>query len=78
MIFMRKKCLMWLVAALLPNTLFGKGEVVYTRLQSLYSNNAGGWNIEKVVLFRYGYGGAFFRKFQTLFLDSNGFEHLFE
>ena len=29
---------------------YGKGEVVYTRLQSLYSNNAGGWNIEKVVL----------------------------
>ena len=35
---------------MLPTFLFGKGEVVYTRLQSLYSNNAGGWKIEKVVL----------------------------
>ena len=47
---MKRKHILWLVAALLPTTLFGKGEVVYTRLQSLYSNNAGGWNIEKVVL----------------------------
>lgn len=47
---MNRKKILWLVAALLPATLFGKGEVVYTRLQSLYSNNAGGWNIEKVVL----------------------------
>ena len=38
------------LACMLPTFLFGKGEVVYTRLQSLYSNNAGGWNIEKVVL----------------------------
>ena len=38
------------LACMLPAFLFGKGEVVYTRLQALYSNNAGGWNIEKVVL----------------------------
>lgn len=38
------------LACMLPAFLFGKGEVVYTCLQSLYSNNAGGWNIEKVVL----------------------------
>lgn len=49
MIFMGKKCLMWLVAALLPTTLFGKGEVAYTRLQSFYSN-AGMVGIDKVVL----------------------------
>lgn len=46
---MRMHFFVWL-AALLPTTLLGKGEAAYTRLQSLYSNNAGGWNIEKVVL----------------------------
>ena len=39
-----------LVAALLPTTLSGKGGVVHTRLQFLYSNNAGGWTIDKVTL----------------------------
>lgn len=38
-----------MVAALLPTTLLGKGEVAYTRLQSLYSN-AGVVSIDKVVL----------------------------
>lgn len=37
------------MAALLPTTLLGKGEVVYTRLQSFYSN-AGMVTIDKVVL----------------------------
>ena len=40
---------MWLMAALLPTTLWGKGEVTYTRLQSFYSN-AGMVAIDKVVL----------------------------
>ena len=39
-----------LVAALLPTTLSGKGGVAHTRLQFLYSNNAGGWTIDKVTL----------------------------
>ena len=46
---MRKKYFLWLVAALLPTTLLGKGEVAYTRLQSFYSN-AGMVAIDKVVL----------------------------
>ena len=37
------------MAALLPTTLLGKGEVAYTRLQSFYSN-AGMVTIDKVVL----------------------------
>lgn len=37
------------MAALLPTTLWGKGEVTYTRLQSFYSN-AGMVAIDKVVL----------------------------
>lgn len=40
---------MWLAAASLPATLFVRGEVAYTRLQSLYSN-AGMVSIDKVVL----------------------------
>ena len=35
---MNRKKFLWLMAALLPTTLLGKGEVVYTRLQSFYSN----------------------------------------
>ena len=37
------------MAALLPTTLWGKGEVTYTRLQSFYSN-AGMVTIDKVAL----------------------------
>lgn len=46
---MNRKKILWLVAALLPTTLLGKGEVAYTRLQSFYSN-AGMVAIDKVVL----------------------------
>lgn len=46
---MNRKKILWLVAALLPTTLLGKGEVAYTRLQSFYSN-AGMVGIDKVVL----------------------------
>ena len=46
---MNRKKFLWLMAALLPTTLLGKGEVVYTRLQSFYSN-AGMVTIDKVVL----------------------------
>lgn len=45
---MRKKCLLCL-AAWLPVLLFGKGEIVYTDMQSLYSNT-GAMAINKVVL----------------------------
>lgn len=46
---MNRKKFLWLMAALLPTTLWGKGEVTYTRLQSFYSN-AGMVAIDKVVL----------------------------
>jgi hypothetical protein len=46
---MNRKKFLWLMAALLPTTLLGKGEVAYTRLQSFYSN-AGMVTIDKVVL----------------------------
>lgn len=46
---MNRKQFLWLVAALLPTTLWGKGEVAYTRLLSFYSN-AGMVAIDKVVL----------------------------
>ncbi len=75
--FIKMQAFFLLLACCRP-FLFGKGEVVYTRLQSLYSNNAGGWNIEKVVLSDTATVVHFSVSFQTLFLDSNGFEHLFE
>ena len=51
---MNRKKILWLVAALLPTTLLGKGEVAYTRLQSFYSN-AGMVAIDKVVLSDHGH-----------------------